>query len=648
MSITATLALGKLRLSGMLSVVSVASLKHWYNGVFPLARETNTMLALRTLPRPQQCPECMTELGAANELYSRIAVCDHCGYHFVWSASNRVEHLADPGSFKPIGRDIQPLDFLRFADEHPYAAKLTSSQEQTGLSDAILTGRCRIGGTETVLAVLDFHFMGGSMGSIVGEQITVAFEYAMKHRLPVITVVNSGGARMQEGIISLMQMPKTAAAVQRFHTSGLLYLSILASPTTGGVFASFASLGDVILAEPKALIGFAGPRVAEQATGLKLPAGSHRAEMLLTSGQLDAITARRDLPHVVASLLKATVLPSKQHRSHSKHTSELPHVSAHMPTNTAWESVNLARHPRRPTARDYIRYMSPNFLELQGDRCYGDDPTVVAGLGNIAGHTVIFVGQERHHAAHNGHAEELQTRPRPEGYRKAMRMMELAAQLHCPLVTFVDTSGADPGDESERHGIAWSLAHCLSTMSSLPVPVVTAIIGEGASGGAVAFAVADHILMLQNAIYEVIAPEGAATILYRDAAKASQVAEQLKLTASDCLRLGVVDAIIPEPLAGAHTDPLVVIQALQQHLLHAITELEQVPVKQLLAQRYRKFRRHGRFQRRHYLRVRASVTVVGQGQSLLHQLKDWLPLTIISKLSTLVTHSGGRENGLAS
>jgi acyl-CoA carboxylase subunit beta len=381
-------------------------------------------------------------------VYGRIrsrerAVQSHCCLRSLWLSLYLVciQPCRAPGSFKPIGRRIQPLDFLGFVDEHPYATKLIAGQKQTGLSDAILTGRCRVGGIETVLAVLDFHFMGGSMGSVVGEQITVAFEYATRHRLPVVTVVNSGGARIQEGIISLMQMPKTAAAVQRFHASGLLYLSILASPTTGGVFASFAGLGDVILAEPKALIGFAGPRVAEQVTGQKLPAGSHRAEMLLTSGQLDTVTARHDLPHVVATLLKATVVHAKQRRSHSGHANELPLESAHAPWNAAWESVNLARHPDRPTARDYIRHLSPNFLELQGDRCYGDDPTVVAGLGDIDGRTVIFVGQERRHAAQDSHVGEIQTRPRPEGYRKAIRMMDLAAQLHCPLVTFVDTSG---------------------------------------------------------------------------------------------------------------------------------------------------------------------------------------------------------------
>src|SRR5258706_5573063 len=257
MSITKTFAQGKLRLPAVLNSVAVAGLEHLYNGLVPMARETKVTVASRPLPQPQQCPECKTELAAANELYSRIAVCDHCGYHFVWSAFNRIEHLADPHSFRSIGRHIQPVDFLGFVDEHLYSAKLISEQQQTGLSDAILIGRCRIGGTETVLAVLDFHFMGGSMGSVVGEQITVAFEYATRHRLPVVTVVNSGGARIQEGIISLMQMPKTAAAVQRFHASGLLYLSILASPTTGGAFVSLASLGEVILAEPKKPISLA-------------------------------------------------------------------------------------------------------------------------------------------------------------------------------------------------------------------------------------------------------------------------------------------------------------------------------------------------------------------------------------------------------
>ena len=648
---------GALGLPRVHNTVSMVGLSYLYRGLLAVTRESHRSFAVGSLLHPQACPECKTELGAANELYSQIAVCDHCGYHFVWSASNRIEHLADAGSFRPIGQDIQPIDFLGFADEQPYSEKLLANQEKTGLRDAILIGRCRIGGTETVLAVLDFHFMGGSMGSVVGEQVKVAFEYARRHRLPVVTVVNSGGARMQEGIISLMQMPKTAAAVQRFHLSGLFYLSILTSPTTGGVFASFASLGDVILAEPKAIIGFAGPRVAEQVTGQKLPTGSHRAEMLLTAGQLDAIVARRDLPHTVATLLKAARTETTPHHSPAASAKDLSSIATHTPGNAAWEHVNLVRRPDRPTARDYIRYLSPHFLELCGDRCYGDDPTVITGLGEMDGQSVMFVGQERLRGTRENAQEETQVRPRPEGYRKAVRVMELAARFHCPLVTFVDTSGADPGDESERHGIAWSLAHCLSTMSSLPVPIVTIIIGEGASGGAVAFAVADHILMLENAIYEVIAPEGAATILYRDAEKATLVAEQLRLTALDCLQLGVVDAIIAEPLSGVQADPLMVMQALHHHLLHAIAELKHVSTKQLLARRYYKFRRHGRFQRSPYRLARASVTALEQGQSVqsvqrvrgvLHQIKNRFPVAMISRLSAHFPHKGRGENGLAS
>lgn len=626
---------------------SLANMQQLYNRIFSQTIEMEVTGASLHLPPTQMCPECKVQLSAGDAMYSRFAVCDYCGYHLVWSAYNRIEHLADAGTFQPIGRQVQPVDFLGFVDEHPYATKLSESQRKTGLSDAILVGKCRIGQIETVLGVLDFRFMGGSMGSVVGEQITVAFEYGRRHRLPVVIVVNSGGARMQEGIISLMQMPKTAAAIQRFHSAGLFYLSILANPTTGGAFASFASLGDVMLAEPKALIGFAGPRVAEQAMGAKLPPGSHQAETVLTAGLLDTIVARQDIPGVVAALLKPTVTHARSRHAQHTQATQLPSITAlteQPASNTAWETVNIARHPDRPTARDYIRSLSPNFLELHGDRCYGDDPTIIAGLGDIDGRAVIFVGQQRIYSSRDHHPVEIE-RPKPEGFRKAMRMMDVAAQLHCPVVTFIDTSGADPGVESEQHGMAWSLAHCLSTMSNVPVPIVAAIIGEGASGGAVALALADRVVMLQHAIYEVISPEGAATILYRDAQRAEEVAGRLKLTAEDCLQLGVVDAIIPEPLAGSHTNPLVVIQALQHHLLQALTELEQVPVKQLLAQRYRKFRRYGRFQEeRHSL----SVAVVGQGHHELYLLKGHVPIAIDSAWSMIVTHSRKRKHSLAS
>ncbi len=601
---------------------------------FTRERKTQEAIVQKPLPAAQVCPDCGGILGAADVLYTGLAVCDHCGHHFVWSASERLNSMADPATFRPISSRIQPLDFLDFIDSRPYKARLAYAQEETGLDDAIIAGRCCIGGVETVIALLEFRFMGGSMGSVMGEQISSAFEFATRHHLPVVIFANSGGARMQEGILSLVQMAKTSAAIQRFHRAGLFYLSILCSPTTGGVYASFASLGDIIVAEPGALIGFAGPRVVEQATGQKLPPGTHSAEFLLKHGQLDTIVTRQELPRFVADLLQLTTSSATNRNGHhSPGERNLPQAEE-TSEYSAWEKVHIARHADRPTTLDYIHHFSPRFMELHGDRYYGDDPAIVAGLGEIEGHKVVFVGQERRRApgdapavissdaAVKKHTIEKQARPRPEGYRKALRMMELAARLGFPLVTLVDTAGADPGMESEQRGLASAIAHCLAAMSSLAVPIVTVLIGEGGSGGALALAVADKVLMLQHAVYELIAPEGAAAILYRDAGRAEQVASQLRLTAPDCLQLGVVDDIVPEPAGGAHTDPQASKQALQLYMVQALTELEKMPMHKLLARRYQRFRHLGRFEKQHplFTRVKSSVPQVKQGG-----YRQWLP-----------------------
>ncbi|GAC1623576.1 MAG: carboxyl transferase domain-containing protein [Ktedonobacteraceae bacterium] len=526
-------------------------------------------------------------------------------------AHERLRSLADPDTFRPIRNNIWPVDVLGFVDERPYTARLADAQRRTGLHDALIAGRCRIGGVDTVLVIMDFGFLGGSMGSVVGERVASAFEYATRHRLPVVTVATSGGARMQEGIVSLMQMAKTASAVQRFHAAGLFYLSILTNPTTGGVFASFASLGDVIVAEPKALVGFAGPRVVEQITGKNLPPDSHSAEFLLKHGHLDAVVSRQDLPQYAGRWLHLVTRQAQQRLPLHPYTKQLT-LSAESQASP-WETVQLARHPDRPTASDYIRQCAADFMELRGDRIYGDDASIMTGIGTIEGHPVVFVGQERSHvleqaetddivqepaAQGSARAREMQAKPRPQGYRKALRAMNLAKRLHYSLVTLVDTMGADPGLESEQLGLASSIAHCLATMSDLSVPIVAAIIGEGGSGGALALGVADRVLMLQNATYEVISPEGAAAILYHDGQRAEQVASSLKLTAADCLQLGVIDSIVPEPVGGAHTDPETAIQALKLCIMQALGELTHQAPDIQLARRYQKFRRIGQYEKR--------------------------------------------------
>ena len=523
----------------------------------------------------------------------------------------RIEQLADPHTFREHDRSLISSDPLSFSDRVSYQERLEEARRRTGLVDAVVTGTCQISGRPAVLVVLDFEFLGGSMGSVVGEKVARAFEHARKERIPLISVANSGGARMQEGMLSLVQMAKTAAAANRLRQAGVPFVSVLANPTTGGVYASFANLGDLILAEPRALIGFAGPRVAEQLLGRKLPEGSHSAEFLLRHGMIDRVVPRQRLRELLAVLLDLFARPYRL--TANKDDQGGPTYDDLLP-ETAWQTVQLARHSLRPTSLDYICRIIGNFVELHGDRRFGDDPAIVAGIGEFMGQAVAVIGQER---GHDAEAEvRNQGRARPEGYRKAIRVMELADRFHLPLLTFIDTPGAYPGLESEERGLAMSIAECLATMSGLKTPVLATVIGEGGSGGALALGVADRIFMLEHAIYSVIAPEGAAAIIHRDAARAEELTPALKLTAPDCRKLNVIDAVVPEPAGGAHQDPDGAARLLRRFLLRELITLQKEAPKRLVKKRYKKFRQMGETDR--YLRV-AIAREVSQVQGALAQ-----------------------------
>ncbi|HEY3062042.1 MAG TPA: carboxyl transferase domain-containing protein [Chloroflexota bacterium] len=516
-------------------------------------------------------------------------MCGNCRYHFQLSATERIDLLADPDSFQASNPSLVSVDPLVFTDRVSYRDRLDRAKRETKLNEAVITGIARINGRECVLAVFDFGFLGGSMGSVVGEKITLALELAAERRVPFISIVASGGARMQEGMLSLVQMGKTTAAAMRLHQAGVPSVTVLTNPSTGGVYASFASQGDFLFAEPGALIGFAGPRVIEQLTGEPPPAGTHTAEFLLEHGQLDAVVDRARLRGVLATLLQ---LFHNRGLGDNRALSEPYRPPAAQPTS-AWQEVVLARREDRPTAADYIRRLMPQFVELHGDRVFGDDAAVIAGIGDLAGMTVFAIGQERGHGdpARNG------GRLRPEGFRKAARIMRLTAELRLPLVTFIDTPGAHLDYDSEARGLAGALSSCLANMSVLPVPVVSVVIGEGGSGPALALGVADRILMQEHAVYSVIAPEGAAAIVHRDAARAQEIADALKMTAYDCQVLGVVDAVVPEPPNGAHQDPDYAALLLRGEIVSALIELRRRDARRLVEERWRKFRRMGEFSR---------------------------------------------------
>jgi len=535
----------------------------------------------------QRCDRCNADLST-DVLWRRMKVCSTCGKHGRLGAWDRVQITVDDDSFEEINANIVSVDPLEFTDSKPYQERIAAAREKTGLHEAVLTGRAKIRGQEVVIAVIDFRFLGGSMGSVVGEKVTLAFEQATSRKIPIITIVASGGARMQEGMLSLVQMAKTTAAAQRLHEANVPYISVLTDPTTGGIYASFASQGDLILAEPEALIGFAGPRViagtSSNGTG-ESDIKTHTAEYLLSHGFIDSIVERSRMRDTLSNVVRVLSLGEEPTAKVSKPAApDKPLESAE-----AWESLRLARRDDRPTTLDYIRRITPQFVELHGDRVYGDDPAIITGLGEIGGRGVAIIGHERGH----GDASRRGGQALPEGYRKALRVMKLAGRLRCPVITFIDTPGAFLGIESEERGLASTLSECLATMSTLPVPVIAVVIGEGGSGGAIALGVADLVLMQENSVYSVIAPEGAAAILYRDASRAPDVAESLKITAHDCLRLGVADALIEEPAGGAHKDPDFAATLLLDSVLWALGDVSPMGERKRIDERYKKFRQMG-------------------------------------------------------
>jgi acetyl-CoA carboxylase carboxyl transferase beta subunit/acetyl-CoA carboxylase carboxyl transferase alpha subunit len=549
------------------------------------------------MPSSITCPGCASEFPK-NVLEERLYVCETCHRHLAMPARARIDSLADAGSFREFDRTLVSQDPLKF---ETYRKRLKEARRGTGAGEAVTTGFCLIDGHAAVLLVFDFEFMGGTMGSVVGEKIAHAFEEAMRRKLPVVSVTATGGARVQEGMLSLMQMAKVAGAAERHGQAGLAFISILTDPTFGGVTASFASLGDVILAEPGAQIGFVGPRVIAQTTGVAPPKDSHHAETLLQAGLIDLVVPRTELRCVVAYLVghlcrQEATSASKPVRG-ERRARVRPAASRRKPDDSkqlpAWENVGIARHTGRPTARLYIARMCTQFLELHGDRWGGDDHAIVGGPAELDGQTVFMIAQDRGATpeeavvSHGGMAFSY-------GYRKALRLMRLAAKFGIPVVTLVDTPNAQASFESEHSGIAYALANSLAGMSSLPTPIVSVIIGQGGSGGAVALAVADRVLMLEHAIYSVISPEGAASILYRDVERASTVAESLKLAAHDLLRLGIIDAVVPEPAGGAHSDADAAAATLKVFVCDALRELRAIPTQRLVAMRYEKYRHIGR------------------------------------------------------
>lgn len=528
------------------------------------------------------CLSCGAGLRDSEE-YAEFRVCPSCRFHYNVGARRRIALLVDKGTFRETNRAYIALDPLSFSKA--YRRQVIEEQKRTKLPDAIITGSARIGGVRAVLAVIDFRFLGGTIGSVVGEKLALAFELAARKRRPLIVVVAGGGARLQEGPLALAQLAKLAAAQRRFAAARTPFISVLANPTTGAAYAGFASLADYIVAEPGALVGYATMRAVRAASGGRLPLDAHTAERHLRDGMIDAIVDRTKLRDLLSTLL--ALFASRSRVKAEKDEEVRGHID--VPETGAWHEVQIARHAERPTAKDYISRISARFVELRGDRVTGDDPTVICGIGEIAGEVVMFAGQQ----SVVGEDEQAETWLRPEGFRKARRAMQIAGRFEMPLVTLIDTPGAYPGLDAEARGLGHAVALCTTTMADLPTPTVAAVIGEAGGEAALAFCVADRVLMLEHATFSVVSPERAAEMLFRDASKAEEAAEALHLTAKQCRQLKVVDVIVPEPPGGAHQDDDAAARRLSGAISRALAEIGSASGRKLVEQRYRKYRALG-------------------------------------------------------
>jgi acyl-CoA carboxylase subunit beta len=538
------------------------------------------------------CRQCRS-LIYDKRLSRSLRVCPDCGHHGRVDARLRLDQLLDHGTIRILDLPVHSADPLEFVDSKPYPDRLAGARRSTGLDEAVLCASGSIEGNPLVVAVMDFAFMGGSLGGAVGELITLAGETALERRVPLLIVTASGGARMQEGAVALMQMAKTSAMLGRLDEAGLLTITLVTDPTFGGVAASFATLSDVIIAEPGARLGFAGRRVIEQTIKQTLPPDFQTAEFLLANGLIDMIRPRQELRGTLARLLTMGSPSARDQRPEGPlRDSERPEGVLQGRSEDPWRVVQRARDLNRPTSLDYFGLVLDDFEELRGDRLGAEDPAIVGGLGRLAGVPVMVLGHQKGHTAAELGARNFGM-PTPAGYRKSARLMRLAGKLGIPVVALIDTPGAYPGKEAEQHGQAIAIAENIRLMASLPVPVVSVVTGEGGSGGALALGVANHVLICANAVYSVISPEGCAAILWNDPAAAPRAAAALRVTSTELLELGVVDRIVPEPPGGTQADNVAAGHHLRTALLESLRALQPLDETELIADRRARFRAFG-------------------------------------------------------
>lgn len=491
-------------------------------------------------------------------------------------ARTLIDLVLDGGSF--ASWDRPPADPVVMSPA--YRAELAGARERTGLDEAVLTGEGRIHGRRVAVIAGEFAFLAGSIGVAAAERLVLAVERATDEGLPLLAAPVSGGTRMQEGTVAFVQMVKITAAIARHKARALPYLVYLRHPTTGGVFASWGSLGHVTVAEPGALIGFLGPRVYEALYDRPFPKGVQVSENLFEHGLIDAVVEPQQIAEVVDRALN--VLCADRDVTAPAALAETQEPRPDVP---AWESVTRSRRTDRPGVRRLLRYAATDVVPLNGTGEGEQDPGLLIALARFGGSPCVFLGQDR----------RGQTTDHPLGpgaLREARRGMRLAAEFRLPLVTVIDTPGAALSVEAEEGGLAGEIARCLSDLVMLDAPTLTLLLGQGTGGGALALLPADRVVAAEHGWLSPLPPEGASAIVHRTTDLAPRMAEEQRVRSADLVADGVVDRVVGER-PDAADEPEAFCRRVGQVLCEELAALLREDPEKLRSRREERYRRLG-------------------------------------------------------
>ena len=551
------------------------------------------------------CFACKIDLNNSAK-YRNFKICAECNFHFHIPAKERINLIIDRGTFKEINKNLSS-NFEQIAQEEleNYDEKIKSDQFRTGLNEAVVTGTAKINGEDIIIIALDFGFLGGSMGLIVGEKVALAYELASKKNLPAITIINSGGSRIQEGVISLMQMSKTVSSANLLKNSNIPMITILCNPSTGQTMSSFATISDIIIGEPGAKIGYSSYRKLKNKNSHD-SRKQYTSEEFLTNGFIDLVVSRDELKYKI-SVLISILKPKYSYKSKKLKITKNKNIIF----NNALESLKISRNIDRPKSSIYINNIFSEFIELHGDRIGNDDNSVIIGIGKIVNEPFVLVAQERRviTKSNNNVSRNYNNKIMPSGFRKANRALKLAEKFKIPCLCLVDAVYPELSLKSEYSGLAYSISELLSNKLSLETPILSIIIGEGGSETALAFSIADSIMMQKNSIFTPLSPEEAAKIKLGDSRKVKEISNIMKFTSEDCLKLGIIDRVIDEPNEGSHQNHLESSKLLQEGIIEELSLIKNVYPKTLAKRRANKFRKMGDYSQKYKTDLKTEINI---------------------------------------